>query len=171
MLLIFVFVAVNAQNQIDNNPPEQVYNNPHGLTNNNSPGPQAGGDVILNPSDNNTEVNQMVNTEPPVALNNVNPQVQVQQQAQVVNIDIQQVGNRSNNVNYNPYNQQKAGQSIRPVASGGGSYSGSSGVSVNRSNKQSLSYKIKKALDRSGRHHKKVSHYSHKNRVHHCAGF
>jgi hypothetical protein len=118
LLPLFISAACISQNVINT----EAGNNPVGINNE---------DLQINPP-------------AQFALNNENPQVQI-------------------NVNYNPpvqqqqvswpdnrgngqYNQQKAGQSIRVTSGGGGSYSAFSKSSVKRSHQHSSGYQIKKVI-------------------------
>lgn len=155
-LLLIMALSTTAQNMINQNPVNNEDNNTQfALNNNNNLGNQAG----INPPD-------IQQTNPPVNLEQQQVQVQVQVQQQVQT----NRGNVFNMGNGNPrsYNQPKAGQSIQPVAGGGG-YSGSSGKAKLKSHKhKSLEFIIKKAIKPNYKHPK---HYSHKKRVKKCHSF
>ncbi len=130
--------------------------------------------------------NPVNNIETQVALNTDNNPVQIYQnppvQYQQVQINqnppdhYQQFRVRTNPVNDHPQQintpqqvQQKAGQSIR-ISSTGGSSGMSSGKAVKKSNKKSMAWKVKKALDRLSDHHRVKKHYSKRGKKH-CSRF
>jgi hypothetical protein len=163
-LLLIMVLSTSAQNVLNNNPVNNDDNNaPIALNTNNSG--NLGNQADINAPE-NPQINPPINWE----------QQQVQVQAPVP--QVQQVnqqapanrGNFFNTGNGNPvnYNQQKAGQSIQPVAGGGG-YSGSSGKAKLISHKhKSLELILKKAIKPNYKHPK---HYAHKKRVKKCHTF